>query len=352
MPELSLELKNRLKEIAKILVDSDGSANSPELFRDLEITADLLPEVQIELNKQIKTYMLSKVKISVGGYTSKKSASERNKGKSIIDSINDYTVIDLETTSKYPTSAEIIELSAVRVRSGQITEKFTQLVKPSKPVSKVITDLTGITNEMLSDAPPINEVIQNFIDFIGDDIIIGHNIVNYDYTILYNICENLNLKILNNDMIDTIKFAKSCDIDFPDYKLVTLTEYFGIEHNAHRALNDCIANFEVYEKLKKAIQQKKESSLSDKNFEQYLDISGFSIVLTGEFKIGRRDDVKAMLEEWGAKVTNSVSKKTSYLILGALGNHGSKLDKAKEIQAKGYPIKIVKEEEFFKGVNI
>ena len=124
--------------------------------------------------------------------------SKRKKGNSIIDNIRDYTVIDLETTSKYTTSAEIIELSAVRVRNSEIVDKYDTLIKPSGYISSAITAIKGITN----------------------------------------------------DMLDTLRYSKYCDIDVSDHKLKTISEFFDIEHNAHRALNDCIANFEVYEKLK------------------------------------------------------------------------------------------------------
>ncbi len=290
----------------------------------------------------------------------------RKKGKSIIDNISNYTVIDLETTSKYPTRAEIIELSAVRVRSGQITEKFTQLVKPAKPVPKAITDLTGITNEMLADAPRINKVIQNFIDFIGNDIILGHNIVSYDSTILYDICEKLKLKTFSNYMLDTLRYSQYCDIDVSDHKLKTISEYFGIEHKAHRALNDCIANFEVYEKLKENFTGRlilTASGQSRRGFipisdltvkPRYSELKGKSIVITGEFSCGQREDIKSYFEKLGALVKSSVSGKTDYLIIGALGSpnwrfgdYGDKIARAQELQLNGKLVEIIHEDEFF-----
>lgn len=300
-------------------------------------------------------------------YTAPKSTpinSTRKKGNSIIDNLSDYTVIDLETTSKYPNSAEIIELSAVRVRSGQITEKFTQLVKPSKPISKVITDLTGITNEMLSNAPLINDVLQSFIDFIGDDIILGHNIVSFDSTILYDICEKLNMKTLDNDMLDTLRYSHYCDIDVPDHKLKTISGYFGIEHNAHRALNDCIANFEVYEKLKEHFtgkiilttrqSGKKTIPIENLTINPCYSVKDKNIVLTGEFSCGQRKAVKSYLEKLGALMKSAVSGKTDYLIIGAsgspdwkFGDYGDKVAKAQELQLKGKTIEIIQEEEFF-----
>ncbi|MDE5945962.1 MAG: hypothetical protein K2G63_01445 [Oscillospiraceae bacterium] len=293
--------------------------------------------------------------------------SQRDKGRSIIDNISNYTIIDLETTSKYTASAEIIEMSAVKVRNSKIIDTYNTLVQPLYPVPSKTTKITGITNEMLFDAPKIEKKIQEYLDFIGDDVILGHNISSYDSTILYDVCEKLGLKPFNNDMIDTLRFVQYCDIDVSDYKLTTLTEYFKIEHNAHRALNDCIANFYVYEKLKEKYTGKftrKYSATSSNNSgrslfscpirEQYADISGKLIVLTGDFQIGKRSDIKAKLEELGASVKSGVSSKTNYVIIGSLGSidwkfgeYGGKVAKAQELQKKGKPVEILKEEEFF-----
>ena len=287
---------------------------------------------------------------------------ERKKGNSLIMSITDYTVIDLETTSKYPNQAEIIELSAVRVRSDEIVETFTKLVKPLKPVTETVTKLTGITNEMLSDAPEIKNILKEYIDFIGDDIILGHNIVSYDSTILYDLCESLGLKRFSNTMLDTLRYVHYCDIDVPNYKLKTLSEYFEIEHQAHRALNDCIANFQIYKKLKThftgqyilrestSVQRVKITGVKP----EYSDLQGKSIVLTGEFACGERKEIKMQLEQLGASVKKGVSSKTDYLLIGSIGSpdwkfgdYGDKANKAQKLQLQGKNLQIVQEGEFF-----
>lgn len=165
--------------------------------------------------------------------------------------INDYTIIDLETTGLSTKSCEIIELAAVKVRNGKIIDTFGTLIKPNVEIPYAVTQKTNITNEMVENAPKIDEKFQDFFDFIGDDIVLGHNINSYDIPILCRYCEELNSDSFNNDTLDTLQFSRKCDIDVPDYKLTTLTNYFGIEHqNAHRALADCIANHECYQRLK------------------------------------------------------------------------------------------------------
>lgn len=173
------------------------------------------------------------------------------KGNTILADINDYTVIDLETTGINVNTCEVIEIAAVKVRNGKIVDTFSSLVKPFFKVPNEITVLTGICDEMLIEAPKVEDIISDFIDFIGNDIILGHNIASYDSCIIYDICYHLDMKHFSNDMLDTAQYARHCRIDVPNNKLTTLTKYLGIEHkNAHRALGDCIANHECYQKLK------------------------------------------------------------------------------------------------------
>lgn len=173
------------------------------------------------------------------------------KGKGIREELINYTVIDLETTGKYVTTCEIIEMSAIKIRNGEIVDSFSTLVKPKGILPKEIISLTGITPEMLKDSPLINDVIEDYIKFIGDDIILGHNISSFDSNIIYDVYYSCCNNYFKNDMLDTYHFARCCNIEVPDYKLVTLADYFNIEYNgAHRSLNDCMANYKCYELLK------------------------------------------------------------------------------------------------------
>lgn len=342
-----------LSDINDILNYSDLIISAYHESKKLETMIDEMSE--IDLSEEVST---------VPRFTPIKS--KRKKGNSIIDNIDSYTVIDLETTSKYTSYAEIIELAAVRVRNSEIVDKYSTLIKPSAKVSSVITAITGITNEMLENTPKIEDKIQEYLDFIGDDIILGHNIASFDSTILYDLCEKLNLKTFNNDILDTLRYSNYCNIDVPNHKLRTISEYFGIEHDAHRALNDCIANFEVYEKLKEHFtgniiltvsgeSRKERTSIESLTVKPcYSDLNGKNIVLTGEFACGQRKDLKSYFEKSGASVKSGVSSKTDYLIIGAFGSpdwkfgdYGDKVAKAQELQLKGKPIEIIQEEEFF-----
>lgn len=181
----------------------------------------------------------------------KKTLPVNHSGKQIFERISDYTVIDLETTGLSTKNCEIIEMSAVKIRNCQIIDTFETLIKPNAEIPYIVTQKTNITNEMVENAPKINDIFQEFLDFIGDDIVLGHNIDSYDIPILCRYCKELNLDTFNNSTLDTLQFARKCEIDVPDHKLTTLANYFEIEHkNAHRALADCIANHECYQSLK------------------------------------------------------------------------------------------------------
>lgn len=173
------------------------------------------------------------------------------KGKNSRICVNDYTVIDLETTSKYPDRCEVIEMAAVKVRNCEITETFSMLVRPQRGIPADAVKITGITEDMVKDAPDCSDVLRKFLDFVGDDIVVGHNINTFDVNIIYDLAITYFDNPFTNDMIDTFRFARYCNIAPKNYKLTTLTAYFEIAHDAaHRALADCIANQKCYEKMK------------------------------------------------------------------------------------------------------
>lgn len=249
----------------------------------------------------------------------------RNKGKRLREFINDYTLFDIETTDLNLNYAEIIEIAAIKVRNNNVIDSFETLVKPQEPIPSEISKLTGITDEMVFNAPKITEVLPRFIDFIGDDVLVGHNINSYDLNILYDIAVDLLDFKISNDFIDTLDLSRCLvDFDLPRYNLNSLCDYFNVTNKkAHNALSDVMANHEVYQKMKTFKIGTYKFSNSEQRpcvpFKCSADITGKRICLTGEFKCGSRDYIKQRLTELGAKVTNSISKKTNYLLVGDYG---------------------------------
>src|SRR5699024_3220330 len=123
-------------------------------------------------------------------YNRRSGQQRPHMGKSIIGFPKDYVMIDIETTGLKPSNDEILELSAIRIRDHQIEQPSSTLDKPNQPISGLTTNITGISNHMVVTAPPIEQAMPEFLDFIQEDIILGY-IVNFDLSFIYDIAVNL-----------------------------------------------------------------------------------------------------------------------------------------------------------------
>ena len=171
---------------------------------------------------------------------------EREKGKSIIEVLDDYTVIDIETTGLTLGYDEIIEIGAIKVRSGVEVNRFSSLIQP-KDFSLFDSYFTGITVKELKQAPTIEEVIPKFLDFIQDDVLVGANINSFDINFLYdNILAITNKKIKNN-VIDIFRFARKLLPNLNKYSLEMISTSLGFIGNHHRAIADCELTLKCYE---------------------------------------------------------------------------------------------------------
>lgn len=173
----------------------------------------------------------------------------RDKGKSLLVALNDFVVVDLETTGFSPVNDKIIEIGAIKVSDGFIVGEYSTLVNPMCGVSQEILDLTGIRGWDLYEAKEMKELVSDFHDFVGDSILVGHN-VNFDVNFLYeDILKYMGVKF-QNDFVDTLKMARKLLPELENHKLDTLMKYFSIkERECHRALDDCIATLDVYNGL-------------------------------------------------------------------------------------------------------
>ena len=173
-----------------------------------------------------------------------------HKGKSLLKAIDDFVVVDIETTGLSPRHSSIIELGAIRYRNDRPVDDVSLLVNPGFEISGFITALTGITNDMLWTAPYLDDVLPYFLDFVGDDVILGHN-VNFDVTFIYDKAEFLGLPPLKNDFIDTMRLSRRLYPEHRHHKLADLVERFSIERDtAHRALADCYTTAACYRFMK------------------------------------------------------------------------------------------------------
>ena len=175
--------------------------------------------------------------------------AQREKGKSLLDFPSNYVLFDIETTGLDPEYDEIIEIGAIKVDNNKVMDEFHSLIKPDNEIDEFITNLTGITNEMVENAPNIEEVLPNFINFIGDEILIGHN-VNFDINFVYDKTVNLGLGIVKNNYVDTMRLSRILLPELPHHRLKDLAEYYEIDTKGnHRASKDVQITNEVYLKL-------------------------------------------------------------------------------------------------------
>lgn len=173
------------------------------------------------------------------------------KGVSLYSFPKDYTIIDIETTGLLSGINEIIEVAALKVRNDTVTESFSSLIKPTLKISAFITNLTGITNNMVNQAPQANKVLREFYWFVNKDILMGHN-VNFDINFLYDNLLYHNNLILDNPFVDTLRLSRRILPNLENHKQTTIAEYFGIATvGAHRALRDCEICHKCYLNLKR-----------------------------------------------------------------------------------------------------
>lgn len=172
------------------------------------------------------------------------------RGKYLRDYVSDYVVFDLETTGISPSTDAIIEISAVKVSEGTVTDTFSTLVNPQRPISPGATAVNGITNEMVKEQPTIDQVMPDFIEFIEDLVLVGHNIHSFDMKFIWRDVERIYGQTITNDYLDTLPMARKTLPELAHHRLVDIAAYYSVDTaGAHRALNDCIMNQICYENM-------------------------------------------------------------------------------------------------------
>lgn len=161
-----------------------------------------------------------------------------------------FVVLDLETTGASPDGCAITEVGALKFRGGECLGTFQTLVDPGVPIPPDIVYLTGITEAMVAPAPTIESVLPAFAEFIGDAVVVGHN-VRFDLGFLRANLARLGYRALTNRSIDTLALARRLvRDDVENHKLGTLARHFATDADAcHRALDDARATAEIFHLL-------------------------------------------------------------------------------------------------------
>ena len=284
--------------------------------------------------------------------------------------LDDYCVLDTETTGLSAYYDEVIEIGILKVRNNTIVDQYSQLIHPEYEIDPFITALTGITNEMVEGMPSIMEVKDKVLSFIGDDVILGHN-TSFDIRFLN---EGFQQQI-ENPYMDTMQFARKVYPELQHHRLSDLTEYLGLSNNEHRSIADCIATKELYDAVKATMAEKglriedlwaghkshggrgiDISAITPNTFE--IDEDGFfygkHVVFTGKLERMVRQDAMQIVVNLGGILDNSVTKQTNYLILGnndynaiLKGEKSSKHKKAEKLKLEGQDIEIIDEFTFY-----
>lgn len=293
------------------------------------------------------------------------------KGLSCLQLLDDYVVLDFETTGLDPEWNDIIEVAALKVINGIIIKKYTTLVNPDYEIDEFITELTGITNDMLLNAPDIKNVLPELLEFVGDSIVIAHN-ANYDINFLYDKCMNELDIPFKNDFIDTLRISRRLFKDFENHKLSTLVKNFNIEIDSlHRSLSDSVAAYKIYEYMKKyskannidleSLSKKhsynikaKDINTQNASFDEFNPLFNKNCVFTGKLERMTRKEAMQIVVDFGGTCSDSINKNVNLLILGnndfcssIKDGKSTKQKKAEQYILDGHDLVIVSENVFY-----
>lgn len=304
----------------------------------------------------------------------------KEKGKSLIAFPEKYVCLDLETTGLSPQYDEIIEICAIKIDNDKEIERFQTLVKPENEIDEYISELTGITNELVADAPHIKDVLPSLIDFLSDWVIVGHNI-NFDINFIYDNCLKHLSSHFTNNYIDTMRLSRKVVPELKHHRLKDMVKYFNIDvKKEHRAAFDCAATILCLNSLKavaiekygnaetavheltKGYKQKKHKPSDDLRklsvTADYIDIDNpfyeKNVVFTGVLENMLRKDAAQLVVNLGGFAQNNVTKTTDFLILGnndycntIKDGKSNKQKKAESLILSGSDLKIIPENVFY-----
>ena len=177
----------------------------------------------------------------------------------------EFCVFDTETTGLDPGVEYLTEIGAVIVRNGEVVEEFDTFVKPGKPITSKITELTGITNEMVADAPGEAEALKAFLDFVDGRILVAHNAHSFDIRFLRAAAKRSGIEF-EPTYIDTLTMAQAMYPGLHNYKQGTINKHLELPaYEAHRACEDSAALGRIFCVMLKDLEEKQVTAVSGIN---------------------------------------------------------------------------------------
>lgn len=185
----------------------------------------------------------------------------RPRGQSLDSS---YVVFDIETTGLSPKFCKIIEIGAVKIENGEITDTFSHFINPEIPIPYNITKLTSITDDMVIDAPTIEVVLPQFLEFVGDSVLVAHN-AGFDTSFIKKFAKDMELKV-DNSIVDTMTLGHILCPELGKFTLDRICKHLGIKlENHHRAVDDAAATADIFKRFLSMLKDKGVTNLDDLN---------------------------------------------------------------------------------------
>lgn len=181
-------------------------------------------------------------------------------GKYEGDFSDEFVVFDIEATGLSPLNCKITEIGAVKVKNGEVLEVYNTFVNPKIPIPPEIVELTSITDEMVADARKIDEVLPEFLEFVGERLLIAHN-ANFDISFIRAAAKELNIPF-ENAYLDTVGLSRFLNKELKSHKLDVLAKHYKLgEFNHHRASDDAEVLSRIFFKMTEQL-----SAMDVKNF--------------------------------------------------------------------------------------
>ena len=220
------------------------------------------------------------------------------KGQSLNDT---YVVFDLETTGFSPIKDKIIEIGAVKVENGEITDKFSTFVNPKVPIPFKITNLTSITDEMVMEAPDIETILPRFLEFIGDAVLVAHN-ASFDVSFIEQNCRYQDI-IPDFTSVDTVAMARILLPTLSKFKLNVVANALHISlENHHRAVDDAGATAEIFVKFVEMLRARNIKTLTKlnqfgaQNKDAIKKLTSYHVIILAKNQTGRVNLYKLVSE--------------------------------------------------------
>lgn len=203
-----------------------------------------------------------------------------------------YVVFDLETTGFSPIKDKIIEIGAVKVEHGEITDKFSTFVNPKVPIPFQITQLTSITDQMVIGAPDIETVLPQFMEFIGDAALVAHN-ASFDVSFIEQNCRYQDIQP-DFTSVDTVAMARILLPTLSKYKLNVVANALHISlENHHRAVDDAGATAEIFVKFIEMLKDRgiydlaKLNQFGENNADAVRKLPSYHVIILALNEVGR-----------------------------------------------------------------